>query len=84
MPKEKLLLGAGFYSRKWENISPRNNGFLQIAKTGGGYGPNYSELVESYVNQNGYVRYWDDEAKAPWLFNGSTFLSYDDEESIRG
>lgn len=83
MPKENLLLGAGFYSRKWENISPRNNGFLQIAKTGGGYGPNYSELVEGYINQNGYVRYWDDEAKAPWLFDGSTFLSYDDEESVR-
>lgn len=83
MPKEKLLLGAGFYSRKWENISPRNNGFLQLAKTGGGYGPSYGELVEGYINQNGFVRYWDDEAKAPWLFNGSTFLSYDDEESIR-
>ena len=49
----------------------------------GGYGPHYEELEQNYVNKNGYVRYWDDEAKAPWLFNGSTFLSYDDEESIR-
>ncbi|GHT97466.1 hypothetical protein FACS1894142_2070 [Spirochaetia bacterium] len=82
VPKEKLLMGAAFYSRKWENIQDRNHGFLQISKVGGGYGPDYGILVDEYINKNGYVRYWDDEAKAPWLFNGSTFLSYDDEESI--
>ncbi|WP_243132985.1 glycosyl hydrolase family 18 protein, partial [Robinsoniella peoriensis] len=32
---------------------------------------------------NGFKRYWDDEAKAPWLFNGDTFISYEDGESIR-
>lgn len=82
IPKEKLLMGAAFYSRKWENIEDRNHGLLQISKTGGGYGPDYAKLVEEYIDKNGYVRYWDDEAKAPWLFNGSTFLSYDDELSI--
>lgn len=83
VPKEKLLMGAAFYSRKWENIQDRNHGFLQICKTGGGYGPDYGLLVSDYIDKNGYVRYWDDEAKAPWLFNGSTFLSYDDVDSIR-
>ena len=82
VPKEKLLMGAAFYSRKWENIEDRNNGFLQICKTGGGYGPDYILLKEEYINKNGYVRHWDDEAKAPYLFNGSTFLSYDDPESL--
>lgn len=83
VPKEKLLMGAAFYSRKWENIQDRNHGLLQISKTGGGYGPDYASLVKDYINKNGYVRYWDDEAKAPYLFNGSTFLSYDDVDSIR-
>lgn len=83
VPKEKLLMGAAFYSRKWEDIKDVNHGFLQISKCGGGYGPDYGDLVENCINKNGYTRYWDDEAKAPWLFNGSTFLSYDDEESIR-
>ena len=55
---------------------------MQLAKTGGGYGPNYDKLEEEYINKNGYVRYWDDEAKAPFLFNGSTFISYDDAESL--
>ena len=83
VPKEKLLMGAGFYSRKWEGIADRNHGLLQICKTGGGYGPDYGDLERDYINKNGFVRYWDDEAKAPWLFDGSTFLSYDDEESLR-
>ena len=81
-PREKLLLGAAFYSRQWENIPDRNHGFLQLAKTGGGYGPTYAQLAESYIDQNGYTYYWDDEAKAPYLFNGSTFISYDDPRSI--
>lgn len=81
-PKEQLLMGAAFYSRKWEDVPDRYHGFLQLTKTGGGYGPNYDKLADEYINKNGYVRYWDDEAKAPFLFNGSTFISYDDEESL--
>lgn len=83
VPKEKLLMGAAFYSRKWTDIKDRNNGLLQISKTGGGYGPDYDVLVSEFIDKNGYTRYWDDEAKAPYLFNGNTFLSYDDELSIK-
>ena len=82
VPKDKLLMGAAFFSRKWEGIQDRNHGLLQICKTGGGYGPTFEGLKKDCINKNGFVRYWDDEAKAPWLFDGSTFLSYDDEESI--
>lgn len=81
-PKEMLLMGAAFYSRKWENVKDRYHGFLQYREKGGGYGPNYDELAEKYIDKNGYVSYWDDEAKAPFLFNGSTFISYDDERSL--
>jgi chitinase len=37
------------------------------------------------INANGYVRSWDDVAKAPYLWNAEekTFLSYEDEESIK-
>ena len=83
VPKEKLLLGAAMYSRKAENLADRNHGLLQIAPKPMGYGPDYSILVDEYINKNGYVRYWDDEAKAPWLFNGSTLISYDDPESMK-
>jgi chitinase len=29
----------------------------------------YSDLQKNYVNKNGYVRHWDNEAKQPWLYN---------------
>ncbi len=83
VPKEKLLLGAAMYSRKAEGLADRNHGLLQISPKPFGYGPDYDILVDKYINKNGYVRYWDDEAKAPWLFNGDTFLSYDDPESMK-
>ena len=36
-----------------------------------------------YIDKNGYTYYWDDEAQAPYLFNGSTFLSFDDPRSLK-
>ena len=41
----------------------------------------YGELLESYINKNGYVRYWDDEAKAPYTVTART-LSIDDDKSL--
>ena len=76
-------MGAAFYSRKWEDLKDNeNHGLLELSPKGGGYGPDYDILVDDYINKNGYVEYWDDEAKAPYLFNGSTFLSYDDSRSL--
>lgn len=83
VPKEKIVIGAAMYSRMWKNVGNRKNGFLQLTETAGDYGPVYHDLVSGYVGKNGFTRYWDDEAKAPYLFNGSTFLSYDDPQSVR-
>ena len=48
----------------------------------GGYGPDYGSLTADYINKNGFIRYWDEEASSPYLFDGSTFISYEDEESM--
>ncbi|MEK5253554.1 glycoside hydrolase family 18 protein [Paenibacillus sp. FSL F4-0125] len=82
VPREKIVIGVAFYSRMWKQVPDKNHGFLQMAGTTGGYGPEYTELFANYINQNGYTRHWDDEAKAPFLFNGDTFISYDDVDSI--
>lgn len=44
----------------------------------------YGDLAANYVNKNGFVRYWNDKAKVPFLYNASskTFISYDDPQSI--
>ena len=83
VPAEKLVVGAAFYSRIWKGVPNINNGLHQEAETIGDYGPGFDTLVESYINKNGYTRFFDEVAQAPWLFNGNTFLSYDDEASCR-
>lgn len=83
VPREKIIIGAAFYSRMWENVPNINNGLHQRTVSSGGYGPMYTELALEYINKNGFVRYFDDEAKAPYLFDGQTFITYEDEESLR-
>lgn len=83
VPREKIVIGAAFYSRMWKDVPNVNNGYLQMTNGSGGYGPDYTQLASDYVNKNGYTRFWDDEAKAPYLFDGSNFITYEDEESIQ-
>lgn len=42
----------------------------------------YEDLVNNYINKNGWTRYWDNQAKAAYLKNNSSFITYEDEESI--
>lgn len=83
VPAEKIVIGAAYYSRLWKGVTNAGNGLHQSAKTIGDYGPGYGTLVEQYINKNGYKRFFDETAQAPYLFNGDEFLSYDDEVSCR-
>jgi chitinase len=42
----------------------------------------YREIKEVYLPV--YTRYWDDQAKVPWLYNQATkiMISYEDADSI--
>jgi len=42
-------------------------------------------LNEEFINQNDFTRYWDEEARAPYLWNPDKqkFITYDDEQSLR-
>lgn len=82
VPYEKTVIGAAFYSRKWDGVPNVNTGLLQQAQTTGQGGPRYHDIVANYINKNGWVKYWDDTAKAPYLFNGSSLISYDDPDSL--
>ncbi len=41
------------------------------------------DIEENYVDKNGYVRYYDETAQCPYVFNGTTWIGYDDEQSIK-
>ena len=83
VPKEKIVIGAAFYSRIWHQVPGRSNGLHQMAGSTGGYGPDFTTLAAEYIDKNDYIRYWDSEAKAPYLYNGNSFISYDDEQSLQ-
>ena len=83
VPADKLTLGIPFYGRKWTGVkSDENNGLFQEASSIGMIDPYRN--IKPLVNKNGYVRYWDQKAKAPYLWNPEkkVFISYDDPESI--
>jgi GH18 family chitinase len=80
VPANKLVIGGAFYGRAWTNVQNANNG---LDRTGsGGFEADYNTIVNQYLNKNGYTRYWDSSAQAPYLFNGNTFITYDDPQSL--
>lgn len=81
---EQIIIGAAFYGRSWKGVSPDNNGLYQANKgVHKGWGA-YHNIRKEYENKNGFNRYWDSIAKAPYLYNAkdSIFISYDDPESV--
>ena len=83
VPLDKIIMGAAFYGRGWRGVSSIQNGKYQPYDSFyGAYG--YRHLVERYIDKNGFERFWDDAAQAPYLWNAdsSIFISYDDPESL--
>lgn len=83
VPASKIVLGIPFYGRGWKDVTAVDNGLYQPAK-GEHLFISHDELVDKYIGKNGYTRHWDDDAKAPYLWNPTTrtFISYADEDSF--
>jgi chitinase len=81
VPANKLVMGLPFYGRVFNQVNNVNNGLYQ-SFSGGGKAISYAVIDANYVNKNGYTRFWEADSKVPWLFNGSSFISYDDVDSI--
>jgi chitinase len=83
VPAEKILLGIPFYGHVWGDVADRNHGFLQPGKAVPNAFAPYSVIAGTMLKQ-GFVRYWDPIASAPYLYNSEKhmFVSYDDPESI--
>ena len=82
-PPEKLLLGAAFYGRGMKGVAPANDGLMQPSEAGSNFTRTFDEISVDLKDPSSWRRYWDEPAQAPYLYDGSTFLSYEDPESLR-
>ena len=84
IPIRKLVLGVPFYGRWWKGVNSDNNGLYQDSSgERGSY--NFKEIEENYIDKNGFVALWDDEAKAPYLWNATEtqFVTYENSKSLK-
>jgi len=81
----QIIIGGAFYGRAWKGVPPENNGLFQTSDTVFIPWCQYEDIRNNYEGINGYTRYWDPVAKAPYLYNenDSIFFSYDDTVSVR-
>ena len=81
----QIVIGSNFSGRAWQGVPPENNGLYQLNRGRWRGRAGYARIREEIEDKNGFVRYWDSVAKAPYLYNAkdSVFITYDDTMSVR-
>jgi chitinase len=82
VPKNKIIIGAAFYGRMWENVPDTNFGLYQSGKFKKGV--DFKNMDSALSINKGFIYHWDDVANAPFLYNPSQklFVTFDDKRSI--
>ncbi len=81
-PPKEIVLGAPFYSRGWTGVPPGTTHGLYQSSTGAAPGTweagvdDYKVVKERLAT--GFTRYYDSAAGAAWLYDGTTFWTFDD------
>jgi len=79
VPAEKLLMGVPFYGYSWTAVERTNNGLFQTGR--GVHGDEPYRYIRTLMS--GSSAYRDAHSQAPWLFDGTTFWTYEDAVSVR-
>ena len=82
VPAMKIVLGVPFYGHAWSEVDATNHGLFEAGKEAR-VKADYKDIVHTLL-PGGYIRYWDDSASAPYLYNATnkTFVSYEDVQSV--
>ncbi|MGN6531460.1 MAG: glycoside hydrolase family 18 protein, partial [Ginsengibacter sp.] len=82
VPANKIVIGAAFYGKVWENVADTANGLYQNGK----YIDNimFRNFDTQMSVDSGFVYHWDSAAKAPYSYNAEKklFVTYDDKKSV--
>ncbi len=81
-PLNKIAIGAAMYGRIFNANIDADNGLYQPGNFD--HGMFWKNFNLDSMQQQGYVYYWDDTAKAPYMYNKTLkkVFSYDNERSI--
>jgi len=82
-PRRQLVLGLPYYSQGWTGITTGGNGRFATA-TGPAVGvfANGTEDYKTVKNLPGFKLYRDWRAGNSWLFDGTTYWTYDDPAQL--
>ncbi|MFI7067883.1 glycoside hydrolase family 18 protein [Kribbella sp. NPDC050124] len=84
-PRGKLVMGVPFYSRGWTGVTNQNNGLFQPA-TGPApatYEAGYEDYRLLKAKLSGFTVHRDEQAGFAWLFDGTTFWTWDDPVEMK-
>ena len=81
-PADKLIIGAAFYGRVWQNVADTNHGLYQSGDFLQGI--SYKNFETYFSDTSGFTYYWDKKSQAPYQYNKSKnlFATFDDPKSI--
>jgi chitinase len=79
-PASRIVVGVPFYGYKYTGVTGGGNGLYKTFT--GSSALTFDKILSTYLTDSSYTQYMHPDAKVPWLFNGSTFITYDDESSI--
>ena len=83
VPANKIVIGAAFYARTWENVANVNNGLYQTGKFKS-FVP-FNQFNNRLVEGEGFIFYRDTIAQAPYAYNADKklFATFDDTLSVK-
>lgn len=81
--KSKIVIGAAFYGHIGTVDTEKATDGMLLPSQNLSNAVNYKQINTHYLNNPDFTYRFDDVAKAPWLFDGTTFITYDDETSIK-
>jgi len=78
-----IVLGVPLYGRTWTGVNggENNDGLLQSGTVGDTF--KYKDLHQK-LGTNGYIEYWDDSAKVPYIYSEQEgiFSTYENNQSV--
>jgi len=82
VPPEKIVIGAAFYARVWEDVKPVNNGLFQEGKFTSYV--RFNQFDEVFGTGGSFTTYWDSTARAPYAYDSTNrlFATFDDRRSV--